>query len=223
MSRWHYRAWFPSFFGRLLIRHSNKGGQMEEFEFGVEQPAEFYDQTFNNADHWKKHYTRSRYYPVWTVIADRVRKLGVKRILDIGCGPGQVACMFRDRKIEDYKGLDFSPARIKMARKVCPEFEFRIADVFEDDLLENYDYDCVVILEFLEHVERELDVLSRIRSGTAVIATVPNFPAQGHVRHFQSIDEVHARYGEVLSGLDVMTILSNPNGSTFYLMQGTRV
>src|SRR4051794_23361211 len=78
--------------GRIVRGDAAVGG---EFEYGVEQPREFYDRTYAQRKHWKAHYTQSHYYPLWTVIADRVRQVGARRILDIGCGPGQVACLMR--------------------------------------------------------------------------------------------------------------------------------
>ncbi len=176
------------FFARSMMRRTNR-----QWTFGAEQPPEFYDHTFRAA-HWKQHYTDSHYYPLWTVIADRVRRHGTKRIVDIGCGPGQVACLMRDLKIDHYLGLDFSGERIAHAKQVCPEFEFVQADIFQTDVLETAAYDTVLVMEFLEHVEEDLAVLRRLRRDTYVLATVPNFPATGHVRYFHDADEVIARY-----------------------------
>jgi len=156
------------------------------------------------------------------VIADRVRQAGAKRILDIGCGPGQVACLLRDIGVPQYKGLDFSPARLARAREVCPEFEFVAADVFQDDSLESYPYDCVLMMEFLEHIERDLDVLQRVCPGTSVLATVPNFPAAGHVRHFADPREVEARYRPLFERLSVTALLADQRGTKYFILQGTR-
>ena len=40
-----------------------------KWTFGAEHHQKFYDETFEDYQHWKTHYTASRYYPVWTVIA----------------------------------------------------------------------------------------------------------------------------------------------------------
>ncbi|WP_072620554.1 class I SAM-dependent methyltransferase [Spirulina major] len=141
------------------------------FAYGVEQPPEFYDHTYQSKAHWKKHYTASHYYPLWTVIADRIRHLRVNKVVDIGCGPGQVACLLRDIQVPDYIGLDFSPARIAKARSVCPEYEFRVADIFKNNLLALGDYDCVLIMEFLEHIEQDLTVLNQVFPSTIVLGT----------------------------------------------------
>jgi 2-polyprenyl-3-methyl-5-hydroxy-6-metoxy-1,4-benzoquinol methylase len=196
--------------------------QGQRFEYGVEQPAEFYDRSYEERTHWDKHYTDSHYYPLWTVIADRIRRAGVKRILDVGCGPGQIACLVRDIGVPEYKGLDFSTARVAKARAVCPEYEFVAANVFEDNLLETYHYDCVLMMELLEHIEQDVNVLKRVRPGTTVFATVPNFPAVDHVRHFDSVNDVEVRYSPVFSKLEVDAILAKNRGNIFYILQGTR-
>ena len=97
-----------------------------------------------------------------------------------------------------------------------------MADVFKDDLLDTYNYDCVLIMEFLEHIDRDIDVLTRVRPGTTVLATVPNFAYEGHVRHFNSVAEVESRYSSILSQLNVVTVLKNEAGKTYYVLQGTR-
>ena len=178
--------------------------------------------SFEQADHWKKHYTASRYYPLWAIIADRLRPNCPQRVLDIGCGPGQVAELLRDIGISDYLGIDFSKARIEAARKVCPEFEFLCADIFNDKVLEESNYDCVLAMEFLEHVENDVEVLNRTRPGTTILATVPNFPSRGHVRYFSSNEEVKERYRSVMKQLDVVSVLANNRGKRYYLMQGIR-
>jgi len=194
----------------------------QKFQFGVEQPPEFYDRNYEGAKHYKSHYTNSHYYPLWTVIADRIRNAGIKKILDVGCGPGQVACLLHDIGLLEYKGLDFSTARIAKACTVCPEYEFIVANVFEDNLLETYDYDCVLTMEFLEHIEKDIEVLKRVCPGTIVLATVPNFAAAGHVRHFDSVKDVEVRYSPLFSQLEVTAIPANERGKTYYILQGTR-
>ena len=192
------------------------------FTYGEEQPPKFYDESYEKAAHWKEHYTESHYYPLWTVIADRIRRAGVERVLDIGCGPGQVACLLRDAGLLEYKGLDFSHARVDRARAVCPEYQFVTEDVFETDLVDTYEYDCVLTMEFLEHVERDLQVLERLRPGTLVLATVPNFEAAGHVRSFDTAEDVKQRYGHLLRELDVVALLANKQGKTYYILEGIR-
>lgn len=192
------------------------------FKYGVEQSSEFYDHAYEQSGHWDKHYTQSHYYPLWTVIADRILRERPKRILDIGCGPGQFACVLRDIGIPEYIGIDFSKKGIARARQVCPKYEFLCENIFETKLLENDHYDLVLAMEFLEHVERDADVLQRIQKGTRVFGTVPNFPAAGHVRYFDNADEVEHRYKPILRDIKVTRVVANKRNAIFYVLEGMR-
>ena len=190
---------------------------------GEERDAQYYDELLDRVDHWRVHYTESHYYFLWTVVVDRLLRAGAKRILDIGCGPGQLACLIRDRGIPEYHGFDFSPKRVEKAQEVCPEFRFTAEDAFKTDLFTSYAYDTVLCTEFLEHVERDLDVVEKIAPGTRVVATVPNFGGEQHVRHFKNVDEVRERYGRYFTDFTVDALLANQLGKTYFLMEGTKV
>nr|WP_161593685.1 class I SAM-dependent methyltransferase [Parerythrobacter lutipelagi] len=189
---------------------------------GVEQDADFYDAKVRDVAHWTVHYTQSHYYPIRTVVADRLNRSGRSRVLDIGCGSGQVGAMLADLGLADYLGVDLSPGMVRQASKACPSFEFRVADIHHDNVLESHDYDCVIMLEFLEHIEADLAVIERIRPGTLVLGTVPNFGARSHVRHFRDSGEVRDRYGALLAELDVSEIRANERGAKFFVLQGIR-
>ncbi|WP_175551103.1 hypothetical protein [Spirulina major] len=51
---------------------------------------------------------------------------------------------------------------------------------------------------------------------------MPNFPAAGHVRHFDSVDAVQARYASLFKTLEVTEVLANEQGKTYYILQGVR-
>jgi len=167
------------------------------------------------------HYSESEYYFIWTVIADRIVTSGVKFILEIGCGPGQLACLLRDKGCRGYHGFDFSPKRIERAKRICPDFAFSLQDAFQTDLFTSLHYDAVICTEFLEHIEQDIEVLKKIKSGTVFYGTVPNFPFVSHVRYFRSEDEVVSRYRSCFSELRVDAFLADGAGKTFYLLEGT--
>jgi len=189
-------------------------------QHGSEQSADFYDRIFLEHDNYKQHYTSSGYYSLWTIIADRISKSGAKSVLDIGCGSGQFALLLRDKGIRNYIGIDFSPERVKHAKSNCPDFDFIVADVYETDVFDVHDYDTVVCLEFLEHVERDLEVLERVRAGTKFFGTVPNFPYESHVRYFENSQKVRVRYVRKLRGFSIDTHLKNESGTKFFIMEG---
>jgi 2-polyprenyl-3-methyl-5-hydroxy-6-metoxy-1,4-benzoquinol methylase len=190
-----------------------------------EKNAEFYDRVYDGSSYGKtdydEHYTESRYYPLWTIIVDRLLKQGNNTsILDIGCGPGQFASFLRDKGFVNYLGVDFSPVAIAQARRVCSEFEFVVADMFQTDIPVTHTYNAVICMEFLEHVEEDIEILRRIRSGTYFLGTVPNFPFEAHVRYFHNANDVDNRYKTVFECLSVDTHFADKKGKQFFLMDG---
>jgi SAM-dependent methyltransferase len=190
---------------------------------GSERPDEYYDATYSKSGDYRGHYADSRYFFLWCVLLDRMRPAEMRCLLDIGCGPGQLASFLRDRGLRRYVGLDFSGECIRMARAACPSFQFICADAFTSDLFSTLDYDVVVATEFLEHVQGDLVILDRIKPGTRVYGSVPNFPDPAHVRHFNSIEEVKTRYSSRFTGFRVDELLFGSGGMLFYLFEGVRV
>ena len=188
-----------------------------------ERPARWYDATYEGSSEYQKHYSESRYYFLWTVVVDRMMRCHVEKVLDLGCGPGQFASLLHDKGFRQYCGVDFSPRCVEFARQNCPDFEFVVRNVLETNVLESRDYDCLIALEFLEHITEDLTVLQKIRSGTKFFGTVPSFPFISHVRHFSSVEEVEARYQALFSSFRIDVFLENPEGTKFYLMEGTKL
>lgn len=187
---------------------------------GKERSALWYDQTFDKKTHCREHYTKSKHYFIWTVIADRLLRSNWKSVLDIGCGSGQLATLLRDAGIEKYHGMDFSERRIAWAKRICPQHTFSIEDAFTSNRLETHSYDSAVCTEFLEHVDRDVNILARIKTGTRFIGTVPNFPNATHVRHFESVEQVKMRYRTYFEELNVTSISANDRGMTYFLLDG---
>ncbi len=189
---------------------------------GQELDSAHYDSTFENHPHWKEPYSASRYYPLWAVVADRLVRRGSTGVLDIGCGPGQFASHLADRGIATYLGIDFSPARVRQAESLSlpSGYSFTVEDVFEGATVETAPYDSVTCTEFFEHVERDLDVIDRIRPGATVIGTVPNFGGPGHVRCFKDAESVGHRYAAVLADLSV-TPIRGKGTHVYFILEGT--
>jgi 2-polyprenyl-3-methyl-5-hydroxy-6-metoxy-1,4-benzoquinol methylase len=141
--------------------------------FAPERPPEYYDDLFQKSPGYSLPYTQSHYYFLWAVIADRLATANARRILDIGCGPGQFATLLYDKGFRHYCGIDFSATAIQLARTRCPDFEFVCADLRDPGLLEGRMYDWALVLETLEHVDDDLGLLSRLHPGCGVFLTVP--------------------------------------------------
>ena len=187
-----------------------------------EKDAAWYDRSFLRADHWRQHYTSSRYYFLWCIIVDRIRHERIQSILEVGCGTGQLARFLRDIGVKHYRGFDFSPKRIECALSMCPGFTFTVEDAFETDLFTEFDYEAVILTEFLEHIQRDIEILQRIKTGTRVFATVPNFPYESHVRHFQSPQQVIGRYQGLFTQLRIDPFMANAEGAFYFLIDGLK-
>jgi SAM-dependent methyltransferase len=190
---------------------------------GVECGPEWYDRAFTTTATYHDHYSRSAYYALWAIIVDRVRRAKLKRVLEIGCGPGQLAAFLLDQGVESYLGLDFSPTAIELARAAAREGRFVVGDARTSEVYSQFEHDAIICTEVLEHIEDDLAVVSRFGPGKRCLCTVPNFPYDSHVRHFIAAEEVGARYGRFFGHLDV-AIHQSPveTGVYYFLFDGVR-
>jgi SAM-dependent methyltransferase len=190
---------------------------------GREENAGWYDTLYGSSADYQCGYAESFYYFLWAVIADRIRRAGFRRVLEIGCGPGQLAAFLLEQGVTEYTGLDFSPAAIALARKHAPRGTFVVGDARSPEIHASAAHDVVICTEVLEHIEKDLLVVSNFSPGKRCLCSVPNFPYESHVRHFADARAVADRYGWLFRDLDVMTFPS-PRSRTdlFFLLDGVR-
>jgi SAM-dependent methyltransferase len=159
---------------------------------GAEKDAQYYDTLFSERAHYNVHYTDVHYYVQWVQVERFLRPFKNRPILEIGCGPGQLAQMLQDLGYTDYTGFDFSEVAVAKATDAVT------FPIFQGDALDpkTYDrpYDAVICLEVLEHLKDDHKVLENIRLGSTVIVSVPNFDDASHVRWFRSQYQVRSRY-----------------------------
>lgn len=139
------------------------------------------------------------------------------KILEIACGVGQFANMLFDAGFTNYQGFDFAAEGIKIAKERNPlhQEKFFVADAFEaPEVAEQHD--LVICFEMLEHINKDLELLRRIPSGTKVLLSVPNFDDPYHVRYFTSEKEVYERYKEVINIFDIGRSTINPVNCLYY-------
>lgn len=189
-----------------------------------EREAGYYDAMYAESAEYDRPFHASRYYFIWTVIVDRVRRVRPAKVLEVGCGVGQFARFLSEQGCATYTGFDFSAQAIEKAvAKGIDGFRFEVGDALETDLFDTVEYDTLVCTEVLEHVDRDQDIIARIRPGTRCICTVPNFPYESHVRHFENAAAVVARYGESFDEFDVF-VLKDPSSADvkFFLFEGVK-
>ena len=163
---------------------------------------------------------QSLYFGIWQAVAARIAAGSARRLLDVGCGPGQFAEFILGAVPDvDYTGVDFSAVAIGLGKTRVPAASFLQANLIDSNKLNALNYDIVVALEVLEHIDSDLELLGRLRSGARFVGSVPNFDSFGHVRFFRDADAVRARYGEHIRDLDVTPFNLAPN-SILFLMSG---
>lgn len=171
---------------------------------GEERSSEWYDHAFGRSQEYQAAYNYSRYYFLWAVMVDRVRREGLKRVLEIGCGTGQLAAFLFDYGITEYVGLDFSATAISYARRLAPAGRFIVDDARHSNIYSEVEHDVLICTEVLEHIADDVAVVSRFQPRKRCIFSVPNFGHESHVRFFSDSASVSDRYGPFFDDLDVI-------------------
>jgi len=132
-----------------------------------EKGKEYYDKLFKEQSDFSRYDEIHRMISKWTF---------KKRVLDIGCGRGDV-----EKYIKNYRGFDFSEEAIKIAKENGRDCW--VGDIYDK---KNYkDTDIYLCLEVLEHVDdkRVLDNVSG-----RIIFSVPSFQDPSHIRTYEKKD-----------------------------------
>ena len=112
-------------------------------------------------------------------LADELRALAPKSVLDFGCGEGFVIDELASRgvELEGYEGLDLRADALAEARSRWPTKRFLCADLF-DKQFDDARFDVAIALEVLEHLFDPAAALERLVSLTdrELLLTVPHEP-----------------------------------------------
>jgi len=117
------------------------------------------------------------------VIAQTIlRDLKPKRVIDVGCGTGDVIAALREHGCE-VAGLERSAAAIEVCRS--RDLNVQAFDLEQDQLSEEANYDVVVSMEVAEHLperiaDRYVDLLTSL--GPTIVFTAAS-PGQGGTDH----------------------------------------
>lgn len=187
-----------------------------------EASNKYYDAVYKNSEKYRISAENTVYVEMWEKIIKIITQNRYKSILDFGCGPGQFA-EFIKRKIPEinYTGIDFSAEAIKIAKKKNPTCNFVKSKIPIYNLNSKFHFDVIICTEFLEHVDIDREILDHIPENSPVIASVPNFYSFGHVRFFNSEEEIKARYASFFSQLKIYPFHVS-NNSIIWLFFGVR-
>lgn len=96
------------------------------------------------------------------LIVDTIRPLGVRSIVDVGCGNGaNLEAIHEELNISDITGVDVSEQALSMARKRVPG-TFRTLDLEKETL--DRTFDLVLTSQVIEHLQDDDGFLNKLRA-----------------------------------------------------------
>ena len=110
-------------------------------------------------------------------ILDKLHISNKTKILDIGCGGGLMSEPLA-RLGAEVTGIDLSEEAIEAAKAHAQEHQLAIDYRCEHlDKISNNSFDCVIVLEILEHVERPEEILTQAikklkKDGIIIVSTI---------------------------------------------------
>jgi SAM-dependent methyltransferase len=120
-------------------------------------------------------------------VREHLRPKDGERILDVGCGPGELAGLLDQVADVEYTGIDPNPDYIATAERRFPGHEFRCTSVEEADLPEAA-FDAVAVMGVIHHLtDAQVEELMRLATHALVgsgrlVAIEPAFsPGQPRV------------------------------------------
>lgn len=106
----------------------------------------------------------------------------VKTLLDVGCGTGPIYEIIKNHQMPlEYKGVDYSPAMIEVAKGMFPEADFAVEDA-RKLTEESESWDCVLLLHSLDHIDDYKAVIgeaARVSRKYVCIVLWRSFVAEG--------------------------------------------
>uniref|UniRef100_A0A6M3JYY0 Putative methyltransferase n=1 Tax=viral metagenome TaxID=1070528 RepID=A0A6M3JYY0_9ZZZZ len=162
---------------------------------GIQQKSDWYDKKYlEKQSEYDKHFSNCIYFPLWLCIMKRLSQK--MKIIDLGCGVGQFAEMLHVHGFRNYTGIDFSEVAINKAKsKNLKGYNFILQNITTEPLPEG---DIYIACEVLEHIENDIDIVRKIKWNTLLIASLPIFDYESHVRYFTSENEIIKRYEDYL-------------------------
>jgi SAM-dependent methyltransferase len=115
----------------------------------------FEDMYKNCDDPWEQS-TRERWRSEKTVALGLMRKLGVKRVLELGCGLGYFTEQIASLGVE-VLGVDVSETAVQRARELHPGCQFRAGDILDAAIYREFKPELILMAEITWCVLDKLD------------------------------------------------------------------
>jgi len=173
----------------------------------TEAKSKYYDDVFQSGV-----YNQAARMPLYKRIFSIIKKHDNPRVLEIGCGTGDLGKLLVDEGIP-YRGFDFSEKGLENCRNICPDGDFHFGDAYDPKMYEPYDYNIVVALEVLEHID-DLKVIENIPPDVMLIASVPDYDDESHLRLYTDPKkDIFDRFANLLE-IQEVGVLNGQNPQT---------
>lgn len=184
-----------------------------------EKDSAYYDAIF------EKGYNTSGRYFLYTEILKMVEKHRHPRVLEVGCGVGDLGKLIVEKGYA-YRGFDFSEEAIRQCKESCPQGHFRVADAYDRKNYQPFDYNIAVAVEVLEHVD-DIRLIQNIPTGAVLVASVPDFDDAAHLRLYQNPrEDIVKRFSPYLNITEISVCpaknMQTGQSVNIYLFQGVR-
>jgi 2-polyprenyl-3-methyl-5-hydroxy-6-metoxy-1,4-benzoquinol methylase len=176
-----------------------------------ELPAGYYDDAYKFSYDWQQ------YIKLADKMVEQMKLTGAKdkKIIDVGSGVGWFTDHLYFNVSRETSGIDFSEVAIMHAKRMYPCCKFICGSVYD------YDYsgcEVAVIMETLEHLEKDIELIEKLPQGCKIYASVPyelQRDCAAHVRIFNE-EIVRERYSKAID------IISIAQVDQFLLFYGVR-
>jgi len=189
MQEWKYRL-------RRLLKLGSTG------------PAEgqaFYEDMYNQEEEYRKDFRDSIYLTAWTQVYRFLRQIPEAKVLEVGCGSGQLASFLRFMGFDGYeRGFDLSNQAVEIARQRL-NLNFQQGDACDPKVYEG-DYNTIITLETLEHIPDDFSAMKNFRPGVFLIMSLPDFEYESHYRWFTNARQIEKRYYQYLNVRQIVKV-----------------
>ena len=110
---------------------------------GKEENYDYYDNFYKTRKYNK--IEDEPWYKLWDKVFSELHK--DERIIDYGCGSGQIANLILRNNMKYVIGIDFSPEAIKKAKEINKGHEnlFIVGNLYDRSIYTKYDYDVALV------------------------------------------------------------------------------
>ena len=139
---------------------------------------EFYDSVYKKGE--KTHYSK---LILGGTITEEKRKIlkalswRGKRVLDVGCGTGELANLIAEAGAKEVIGIDYSSEAINLAKRRYQRVNLSYDCIDVDNLKGTFD--VITLAGVLEHIDKPLSLLKKLkqmlRPDGSIIVTCPNW------------------------------------------------